>query len=221
MLKKLKLKNSTILLIGVIIIIIGVGFALFEYFGEKKNKVFSEMNIMLYESELPENIESEEELNIKKDENPVEEEPNETDQPEAPAFNYSGILEIPNINLKRGFLDLNSRYNNVDYNITVIKGSTFPNEANNNLILAAHSGICPVCYFDDLYKLSIGDTAYIYYSNVKYSYHITNIYEVEKNGTVAIYRDYSKKTLTLITCTRNSNTKQTIYILELIGEENY
>lgn len=221
MLKNLKLKNSTILSIGVIIIIIGIGFALFEYFGEKKNKVFSEMNIMLYESELPENISSEEELNIKKDENPIEEDPNEPEKPENPEFSYNGILEIPNINLKRGFLDLNSRYNNVDYNITVIRGSTLPNEENNNLILAAHSGICPVCYFDDLYKLSIGDSAYIYYNSVKYSYQITNIYEVEKNGSVAIYRNYNKKTLTLITCTRNSNTKQTVYILELIGEENY
>ena len=38
--------------------------------------------------------------------------------------------------------------------------------------------------------------------------------EVEKDGTVAIYRDYNKNCLTLITCTRNSNTKQTVYILE-------
>ena len=52
--------------------------------------------------------------------------------------------------------------------------------------------------------------------NIKYSYKIVDIYEVEKDGTVAIYRDYSKSVLTLITCTRNSDTKQTVYILEEI-----
>ena len=52
---------------------------------------------------------------------------------------------------------------------------------------------------------------------IKYEYKIVDIYEVEKDGTVAIHRDYSKNGLTLITCTRNSNTKQTVYILEEIN----
>ena len=43
---------------------------------------------------------------------------------------------------------------------------------------------------------------------------MSDIYEVEKTGTVAIYRDYSKKVLTLITCTRNSKTKQTNAIIK-------
>ena len=85
---------------------------------------------------------------------------------------------------------------------------------NGNVILAAHSGDCAYCYFDKLYKLSKGDDVFITYADVKYSYKIVDIYEVEKTGTVAIYRDYSKKVLTLITCTRNSKTKQTVYILE-------
>ena len=99
----------------------------------------------------------------------------------------------------------------------MINGSTMPNEENNNLILAAHSGDCPVCYFENLYKLVIGDKAYITYKNVKYQYKIVDIYEVEKDGTVAIHRNYEKNCLTLITCTRNSNTKQTVYILEIIN----
>ena len=85
-----------------------------------------------------------------------------------------------------------------------------------NLILAAHSGDCPVCYFENLYKLSIDDIAYLNYKHVKHSYRIVDIYEVEKDGTVAIYRDYNKSVLTLITCTRNSDTKQTVYILEQV-----
>lgn len=218
MLRKIKLKNSTIILIGVIIIAIGICIGLYEYFEERKNKTFSNMNIMLFESEQPENIIDSSEL--EENDDPIEEEPmeepeeNDNQQTNNKNYNYIGILEIPKINLKNGFYGLNSVYNNVDYNVTVINGSTFPTEQNNNLILAAHSGDCPVCYFEELHKLNHDDVAYIYYNNVKYTYKIVDIYEVEKDGTVAIYRDYSKNVLTLITCTKNSNTKQTVYILE-------
>lgn len=213
MLKRIKLKNSTLILTGLIIISIGICIGLYEYFEERKNKTFSDMNILLYESEMPENIIEENTTQITDSEEEVSEE--NTNDNEI-SFTYYGILEIPKINLKRGFFNIDSKYNNVDYNITVINGSTFPDEENNNLILAAHSGDCPVCYFDKLYKLSKNDKAYIYYKNIKYEYKIVDTYEVEKDGTVAIYRDYNKNTLTLITCTRNSNTKQTVYILELI-----
>ena len=218
MLKKIKFKNSTILLIGIVIIIIGIGIGLYEYFVERKNKTFSDMNIMLYENEQPQNITSDnigeevdgENSNNEKDDNGEQNTITSTQ-------NYLGILEIPKINLKNGFYGLNSSYNNVDYNVTVINGSTYPDDKNNNLILAAHSGDCNYCYFDKLYKLELGDSAYVKYKNIRYAYKIVDIYEVEKDGTVAIYRDYSKNCLTLITCTRNSNTKQTVYILEQIS----
>lgn len=221
MFKKLKLKNSTLLLIGLITIIIGVSIGLYEYFVERKNETFIDMNIKLYESELPEIIykeENEESIEEEK-ENSTEEiikDENDKNNSSNENYNYIGILEIPKINLKNGFFDINSRYNNVDYNVTIIKGSTFPGTQNNNLILAAHSGNCPVCYFDKLYKLQLNDEAYLFYNNIKYVYKIVDIYNVEKDGTVAIYRDNNKNTLTLITCTRNSNTEQTVYILEQV-----
>lgn len=227
MLKRIKFKNSVVLLIGISIIFIGIGMGFYEYFIERKEKAFSDMNIMLFEHEIPKIIVSEDDLNDKKQEEQVdppdnkEEQPNEPEKPQSPTYNYIGVLEIPKINIKRGFLDLNSRYNNVDYNITLIAGSTFPNEENNNLILAAHSGNCTVCFFDQLYKLQRNDMAYVYYHNIKYAYKVVNIYEVPKVGKVAIHRDYNKNTLTLITCTRNSNTKQTVYILELTNKESY
>jgi len=222
MLKKIKLNNSTVLLIGIIIIILGLVIGFFDYFTEKKNLAFSEMNVLLYENETPKNIQNEEIEEIDgEDSNENEQPEEETQKPIEIKYDYIGILEIPKLNLKRGFLNLESEYNNVDYNITVIKGSTFPDQENNNLILAAHSGICSVCFFNDLYKLNLNDVASVYYNNIKYNYKIVNIYEVEKDGTVAIYRDYSKNTLTLITCTRNSDTKQTVYILELTDKQNY
>lgn len=217
MLKRTKLKNSTILLIGLILILLGVSIGFIEYFNQRKDDIYSEMNILLYENEMPENIEIEE--IVEEESEIIEEETSEPEkEPEKPVetkYNYIGMLEIPKINLKRGFLDINSKYNNVKYNITVIKGSSFPDERNNNLIMAAHSGVCSVCFFNKLFNLSIGDKAYIDYKNVRYTYSLVNTYEVEKDGTVAIYRDYSKKVLTLITCTKNSNTKQTVFIFEL------
>ena len=216
--KRINLNNSTILLVGIILIAIGISVGFIEYFKAKKEKVFSDMNILLYESEKPELIESEEQLEEKIEQSPVEEEKKE--ESKEFVYNFIGILEIPKLYLRRGFLSLDSRYNNVDYNITVIKGSTFPDEENNNLILAAHSGPCSICFFNNLYKLSIGDSANIRYKNILYSYKIVNIYEVDKDGTVPIYRDYNKNVLTLITCTRNSNTKQTVYILELYSKQN-
>ena len=223
MLKKIKLQNSTILLIGILFIIAGIFIGFSDYLDGKKNKVFSEKNILLYENEIPKIIESDYQTEEKEEKEETEER-EETEEVESKSqignqYNYIGIIEIPKINVKRGFLDINSRYNNVDYNVTVINGSTFPDQENSNLILAAHSGPCSYCYFDKLYKLSIGDSAYISYNNVKYHYKIVNIYEVEKDGTVTVYRDYSKNVLTLITCTRNSDTKQTVYILELFSKE--
>ena len=212
MLKKIKFKNSTLILFGIVIILLGVVVGLYEYFEERKNKTFSDMNIVLYDNEMPQNIQTKEEQTNNENEQIIDNKSENNND----IINYIGLLEIPKINLKRGFYGLDSKYNSVDYNVTVINGSTFPNEKNNNLILAAHSGDCSICYFNDLYKLKLDDIAYISYNNTKYKYKIVDIYEVEKDGTVEIYRDYSKSVLTLITCTRNSYTKQTVYILENI-----
>lgn len=215
-----KLNSSTILFIGISFICIGVFLACLNYFESKKDKAFSSMNILLYESEIPKEIESDEPVQTSDSTSDISEEP-VTQEPERPTYtyNYIGVIEIPKIGVKRGFLDLSSKYNNVDYNVTLINGSTFPDTENNNLILAAHSGNCSYCYFNNLYKLSNNDVAIINYKDYKYTYTLVDVYEVQKTGTVTIYRDYSKNTLTLITCTKNSDTLQSVYIFELIKKE--
>lgn len=136
-------------------------------------------------------------------------------------YKYVGILEIPKISLKKGFLDINSKYNSIDYNVTVIKTSTYPDVDKGNFILAAHSGTASISYFKNLYKLKKGDTANIYYKNKKYVYKIVKIYDQPKTGKLSIYRDYSKTTLTLITCTKDNKKTQTLYILELTKTSKY
>ena len=67
--------------------------------------------------------------------------------------------------------------------------------------------------------LEINDTIIIHYNNLKYVYKIDNIYNEEKTGTVRIFRNSNKTTLTLITCTKDDDYHQTIYISYLVNIE--
>lgn len=130
---------------------------------------------------------------------------------------YLGVLEIPKIGLKRGFYNVGSKYNNIQYNVTMVEGSTLPDVVNGNLILMAHSGDAYISYFAYLYRLNIGDMIYVTYAGRKYEYQLVNIYEVEKNGIVRIQRNYDHTSLTMITCTKGNDYTQTVYISELVG----
>ena len=130
---------------------------------------------------------------------------------------YLGVLEIPRIGLKRGFYNTDSRYNSIQYNVTMVDGSSLPDVNGGNLILIAHSGDAYISYFAYLWMMGVGDHAYVTYNGRKYDYQVVNIYNVEKKGMAVIYRDTSKTTLTLITCTKDSDSSQTVYILELVG----
>lgn len=131
---------------------------------------------------------------------------------------YLGILEIKSIKLKKGFYDINSKLNDVDKNIEVIKFSLMPNIKNSNLILASHSGNSDISYFKNLDKLKLGDIASVYYHKNKYDYKLVNYYEVIKSGKVQIIKNNDVNNLTLITCKKNSD-KQIVYIFELIRIE--
>lgn len=199
-----RIASSTIAVIGSVIILIGGFFLSYNYIQSKKIVAYDYMANIFYQYNDYEIIESDGETK-----EPVVEELGEvTDE-------YIGYLTIPKINLKKGFLDKRSTLNNVEQNITIIEGSSYPDVEKGNLIIAAHSGSGWRAFFNDLYKLSTGDTAEVSYKNKKYTYKIVNIYKQEKTGKIAIYRDYEKTTLTLITCTNFDRTSQTVYIAEL------
>ena len=48
---------------------------------------------------------------------------------------------------------------------------------------------------------------------------VKTIYKQAKTGKIAIYRNYNKTTLTLITCTNYDSKTQTVYISELVSTE--
>ena len=196
---------------GVILIISGIPLLLSNYIKEKRDVVFSEMNLALSEINTRD-IENDEE------EEPVVEEPTE----EAKEDNnytyeeYLGVLDIPKINFYRGFYSKTSSLNNVQFNLFVLKESDYPDVVNGNLIIAGHSGNYNNSYFNDLYKLGIDDTVTVHYQGKDYTYKITKIYNEKKTGTVRILRNRNKTSLTLITFTNGDNYHQTIYIAELM-----
>lgn len=132
--------------------------------------------------------------------------------------NYIGVLEIPKINLKRGFYDLNSKKNDVNKNIQMIETSLLPDVKASNLILASHSGNSKISFFKNIYKLDIQDIAYVYYNNIKYAYELVDKYDVEKDGTVEIKRNKSQTNLTLITCDKKNKHLQNVYIFKLLND---
>lgn len=129
-------------------------------------------------------------------------------------INYVAVLRIPKINLKRGLVDRDSKYNNIKYNIMIHKESDTPGKEGGNVILVAHSGTSGVAYFRNVDKLSLNDEIYLDYNNKTYSYKITNIYDIEKTGVVPIRKVTTKSTITLITC-RHSTNKQIVVIAEI------
>lgn len=207
------------IIIGVIIITIGLVLISSNYYLKLKHEVFDEMNKLYYEQnvlvkELPEEITEAEITEDIKQEEPQQEEITTTTKIET----YIGYINIPKINLNRGFYDYNSKLNNVNKNIYVHPNSTYPNTSGNNLILASHSGTSSISYFKNLYKLELNDDIYINYNNTQYHYKIKNIYTVPKDGTVALRINEKISTVSLITCTKNDKTTQTVYICELVQE---
>lgn len=214
------LKNKIIVTSGVILITIGLTLLLSDYVKEKRDLVFSEINLeILSETEKKEVLE--ETNNKEEPDKEVQEEPTKEEAKEN-TTNYEyylATIEIPKANISRGFYDKDSSLNNVNDNVLFLPESDYPNKKKGNVILAAHSGNMSNSYFTSLNKLVVGDIAYIKYKNTTYTYKIVSIYDVLKDGTVSIYRNKNKSVITLITCNLNDDTKQTIYIGELIKKE--
>ena len=204
--KRNKNLKSQLYIVGFLILTIGILIFFSTPLMKLKEEVFEEMRLAIFKNNI-----NTENLNVTKEES-VEK---ETEDKKA-NYEYIGELAIPDIRLRRGFVSKESKYNNIEYNITVAREADYPDVPMGNFILMAHSGNAYISFFDKLYRLQIGATASVSYNAITYNYQLTNIYNQSKTGTVAIYRDRTKRTLTLITCTHNDDYNQTIYIFEEI-----
>jgi len=231
MLKKEKMSNKKIILIGILCIISGIAVLGSNYFLSKRDKVYSRMSFELSsipDSILNDTLENDEELSD--NEEVIDDilsnvtSNNGTESEKKPTttvkYNYIGYLEIPKINLKKGFVDIKSKDNNVNKNVAIMKDSVYPNVDGSLMVMASHNGTCWNCYFKNLRKLSNNDIIYIYYDDVRYTYKLVNIYEVKKTGKVSIYRNSRKTTLALVTCKWGVKDTQVVYIAELQNKQN-
>lgn len=215
----IKLKKSQICLFGSLLVIGGIVALSYNHILLLKQQVISDMLLSFSDDKNIEEVIDDmpmiEEVSQTAVETPVVQEEKKQNKP-IDYSKYTGVLEIPKIGLKRGFYSVGNKYNDIKYNVTMINGSTTPDVSGGNLVLAAHSGDAYISYFAYLYKLNVGDQAFVTYGGNTYKYQIVNIYNVPKTGAVTIHRNLDRTTLTLITCTKNSDTEQTVYIAEMI-----
>ena len=200
--KKIKKIIIIILLSLFLLSSLYIGFKEYQiYKNNKKENEIIDQFLEMQKEEVKENKEEQ------KEEQKVEIEPE---------YDYIAVLEIPSIGLRKGIVDVNSKYNDVSYNVEIINPSQMPNIPNGNLILASHSGNLNVSFFKHLNKLKKGDHAIIYYENVKYTYEVNTIENEDKNGTITIRKSNNRNTLTLTTCSPTDKTKQIVIICNLI-----
>lgn len=130
-------------------------------------------------------------------------------------YQYNAILEIPSVNLKRGILDINNKYNKAQYNIELIK------EDENAIVLAAHNGSNHNSYFGSLHTIEIGDEINYYQDGIVYHYIYSDSYDIKKNGYADLYYKKTAKSIILITCKDGSDDAQTVYIGYLKSTSGY
>ncbi len=207
-------KKSRLFLIGSFLTLLAGIFFFLPLLLELRKEVFSEMQLKMYaqqgEDETPVT-----DANLPAIENL---QPTQEGQVEKPTiqYQYIGYLQIPKIGLYKGFVSKNSKYNNIEYNVTIAETADYPNKEKGNFILMAHSGYGYLAFFDNLYQLELGDLAKVNYKDKTYTYQLVNVYLQDKTGKVAIFRNFDVKTLTLITCTHEDDLHQSIYIFEQV-----
>lgn len=207
--------GSFILIMSGVIVIISKYYEQYRINKNEKIKVeqFFDNQKDLIVEETPTNNEDEE---IEEIQEVIQE---ETNNQTTVNQDYIAVLQIPKINLERGLVDKNSRYNNVNSNIAILKESSMPDEENSTLILASHSGSSRVAFFNNLYKLGRDDLVHLYYKGIKYSYVVDSITEVKKYNSVSIQKTTHGKRLILITC-KLREKKQIVVVCKLIEESN-
>jgi LPXTG-site transpeptidase (sortase) family protein len=113
---------------------------------------------------------------------------------------YLGILKIPKINLRQGFYSINSKNNNINKAVTILKESTFPSTNGSIIYLIAHSGNGYYAFFKDLDKLSINDIITLDINNNTYQYVVNDIYNMPKTGKIMVNHNIHENYLVLSTC---------------------
>ena len=200
-------KKGYLFIFGILLIFISIGILVNKYYQrneiqnieENNLEEFYEIQEEMIQEEIIEEDTSEEQVKVVEK---IEKEP------------YLAVLKIDKIKLEKGIYNINSKNNNVNKNIQLLKESDMPDKENGNVIIAGHSGNSYMAYFKNLVKLNNGDEAKIFYNGKTYIYNLIKSYEVDKTGKVPLVKNKDRQTLTLITCKHNTN-KQIVFVFEL------
>lgn len=123
--------------------------------------------------------------------------------------NSIGYLKIEKINLNEKLYNINSKENNIEKNITILKESIFPDKENSIVFIAAHSGVGKIAYFEKLDELNINDEVTLTINKKTYKYVVKEYWEEKKNGYINVNKD-NKKQLILTTCSPNKKNYQLV-----------
>ena len=132
---------------------------------------------------------------------------------------YIAVLEIPQLDLKKGLYDSTNKANNVEENITLIEPSLINNPTQETIVIAAHSGNSQISFFHNLHILNINDIIYLYHDGKRYEYQVINKYETIKDGTLEISNEPG--VLYLTTCSELNKGKQLVIETILKESSNY
>lgn len=116
-----------------------------------------------------------------------------------------GYLQIPKIKMNLPFYSIHDKRNNVDQNIEVLSSSK-----EGRLVIAGHSGVGKVSFFNPLVKLEEEDKIYIIYKEQKYTYKVVEKYKEKKTGYIHIKENKNEKCLILTTCDQVNKEEQLI-----------
>ena len=121
-----------------------------------------------------------------------------------PINNTYGTIIIDRINLKEELFPINSKENTIERHVSILKEST-----DDLMIIAAHSGIGPIAYFQELDKLELNDEIILIIKNKKRTYKVKDIWEEKKNGYINFNKE-NKNQLILTTCSPNKEKYQLV-----------
>lgn len=128
-----------------------------------------------------------------------------------------GKIIIKKINLKEELFPIESSENTIEKHVSILKKSIYPENNNSLMIIAAHSGIGKIAYFQELDKLELNDEIILIIKNKKYIYIVKDIWEEKKTGYININKE-NKKQLILTTCSPNKEGYQ--FVINCIEKES-
>ena len=195
--------------LGICLIIISLAMVIFYFIYNKalENKNINDVNDYI---DITSKVIDNKEVDIK----------TETSTSNKKQLEYTAVLEIPKIGLKRGVVDSTKNFNSINYAISVDNNSNYPSE-NGNFILYAHSGNSNIAFFHNLNKLAKNDDIYVYYEGIKYQYKVLRKYDIEKTGKANIIGSKKDKYITLITCNQQKVGYQIIIEGKIVNQVEY